>query len=984
MAQNREREIATNARDRVAQDGKVFSIYHQNIQYLRNKIDRLEVFLKQEDPDIVIFTEHGLKIKEINQVRIPGYSLRSEFCRIAHRSGGVCIFTSNAKHTQTYELDFVKRFSVEMDLEVTGLRLKIDDRFEVAVLGIYRSPNGDWQKFCELLHTLLEITTARFTNVIVVGDFNTDFARQDKMTEDIRDIINMNNLEIKVHEYTRVTRTSQTIIDNILTNIEGCNVRLGSSDLSDHNYQILDVKLQGQNPSRKKTFVKEIQQYELGNINCLKQELLQENWSSVYNSCNLNYKYKQFIDTLRFHISVCCPIKKVKVKSKLNKVDEWITEDILTQRNIVREAYEEFKLVRDVPSEVKYKCLKKNYAKEVRKAKCKKTAEILTTSTNFNSAVWEVINRNRRAAQKDTVTNVPRIIDEHGNYMDDSIDICNFFNKYYQQVAYNLQKSLNTNTYNTTTLNAEPIEKVFKFHPLSRDELSRIIKNLNNKKTVGLDGVSSKILKECENELLDPLLHLLNTSLEQGIFPDDLKQGKILPIFKSGDSERVENYRPISILNVISKIFERVVLNRLLMHLEEINFICDEQHGFQKGKSTKTAIVSLVERLIDIIDSGEKAAAIFLDLSKAFDCVNHRILLEILKTVGVNGIELKWFESYLIGRNQCVELTKVDGNEIVKIKSQKLEVQAGVPQGSILGPLLFLLYVNQLPKELKDHRALLFADDTSLIFNNYLLDSLEINAFTGVQSIVQFLKQRQLTINSKKCQFLQFKSKYNSVEDREINVFVEENELDQEEKVAFLGILLDRKLTWHPYIERICNKISSGVFVLRQLARLNDKKLLLTAYHGLILSHIRYAILVWGNSSQQNMDRVFKIQKKALRCIEKVNRLDSCRPLFKKLGLLTVPSLYVYEVVMHVKTSGVIQNSDVHEYNTRNRADYHIMGHNSRLFEQKPDYIGRKFYNKLPQILKSNDDLKIFKKQIKKYLVDRAFYSVQEFLSNLN
>jgi hypothetical protein len=197
------------------------------------------------------------------------------------------------------------------------------------------------------------------------------------MTEDITDIINMNNLEIKVHEYTRVTRTSQTIIDNILTNIEGCDVRLGSSDLSDHNYQILDIKLQGKNKCKMNKVVKEIQQCEQGNFKCLKQKLLHENWNCVYNSVRLNDKYKSFIDSLRLHISVCCPVKKVNVKSKLDKVDEWITEDILTQRDRVKEAYDEFKLARDVSSEDNYKDLKKKYAKEVRKAKCRKTSEIL-------------------------------------------------------------------------------------------------------------------------------------------------------------------------------------------------------------------------------------------------------------------------------------------------------------------------------------------------------------------------------------------------------------------------------------------------------------------------------------------------------------------------------------------------------------------------------------------------------------------------------
>lgn len=906
------------------------------------------------------------------------------YCRASHRSGGVCIFTNNTKNIKIYNLEFVQKFAVEMDLEVSGLRIKIDNDFDVAVLGIYRSPNGEWENFCELFNRLLEVTTTRFQNVIVVGDFNTDFATQNKMTEDIKDIINMNNLVIKVHEYTRVTRTSQTIIDNILTNIEDCHTRLGSSELSDHDYQILEVRLQGQIPIKISKLVKEIQQCEEGNINCLKLKLRQENWSSVYNSNSLNDKYNRFIDILRFHLSICCPVKKVPVKNKLEKLEEWITEDILTQRSTVKEAYDEFKLSRNVLSEDNYKNLKKNYVKEVKKAKCKNTAEILINSKNFNTAVWDVININRQVTHKDVFTSVPKIIDENDKHIDDSIDICNFFNKYYQLVSKNLQKSLNTGISNATTGNTETAQKVFKFHPVSQDELSNIIDSLNNKKTVGLDGVSSKILKECKEHLLDHLLHIINHSLKQGVFPDKLKEGKILPIYKTGDKERVENYRPISILNVISKIFERVVLNRLLLHLGESNSICDEQHGFQKGKSTITAIVSLVERLIDMIDSGDKAAAIFLDLSKAFDCVNHGTLLEILKTVGVNGVELKWFESYLIGRNQCVELTRVVGNSMVKIKSEKLEVQAGVPQGSILGPVLFLLYVNQLPKEIINGNALLFADDTSLIFSDSIIENLEINAHIGVQSVVQFLNQMKLTINSKKCQYLQFKSKYNSNEDRTLNVFVNDNQLDQEDNVKFLGVLLDRRLTWDPYIEKICNKASSGVFVLRQLTRLNDKKLLFTAYHGLILSHIRYAILVWGNSSKQNLDRVFKVQKRAIRYMEKASRLDSCRPLFKRLGLLTVPCLYIYEAIVYVKSSDINQNLDIHGYNTRNRADYHLVSHNSRLFEQKPSYIGRKFYNNLPQLLKSSENINIFKKQLKKYLVNKAFYSVQEFLSDQN
>lgn len=959
-----------------------FSVLHQNIQYLGNKVDRLEIFLKQEIPDVVVLSEHGLKDNELSQISIPGFSIRATYCRQIHKSGGICILTNITKNKEikTRRLQIADQFSHEMDMETVGIEVRLGDSTKIAIAGIYRSPNGDWSNFCNYFSGLLESLVDRFTNIIIVGDFNVDLAIQGKLSEHFRDIVNMNYLEIKVDEFTRITSHSQTIIDNILTNIDNCKARIGGSELSDHGFQVLEVMGDlGKKSRSSNNLTREIHQEYIGNINCLKQCLSNENWENVFVAPDINQKYEKFISVLKFHYKNSCPMKEVKVKSVVSEANEWITDHILELRSEVRDAYIDLKNSRTLISEQRYRDLKKGYEREVLTAKRMRTAEVLKNSGNLNLAIWDVINDNRGSTSNKGFTDIPKIIKENNEIIENGLDICNYFNKYYQQVAANLQHDIACPA--RPVMNKDGNINKLEFQPVTHEELVNIIDNLKSKRSVGLDGISSILIKDCKSYLIPPLLHLINYSLEEGTFPDKLKEGKIMPIFKSGDNKLAGNYRPISLLNAISKIFERVVLVRLLNHLADNGIIAKEQHGFQRGKSTKSAIVSIVEQIIDILESGDKALAIFIDLCKAFDCVNHRILLQTLESLGITGVELNWFESYLIGRTQCVELTKEVNGKLTKYLSSRLEVKAGVPQGSIIGPILFLLYINRLPRVLSDGSALLFADDTSIICKSHQLDALEVNSCINVQSVVQFLNELLLSVNGKKSQYLQFRNKHNVSRDREIDVVINNSPLEQANSVKFLGVLLDRSLTWVPYIDQLCNKISSGVFAIKHIARLRDQKLLLAAYHGLILSHIRYAILVWGNSSLGNLERVFKIQKKAIRYMKGVHRLETCRPLFKELGLLTVPCLYIYEVIMYAKQNTYTRNLDVHNYNTRHRSDYQMIRHNTTLFEQKPSYAGKKFINKLPQSLKECDNLILFKKQLKTYLVVGTYYSIQEFIN---
>jgi hypothetical protein len=271
--------------------------------------------------------------------------------------------------------------------------------------------------------------------------------------------------------------------------------------------------------------------------------------------------------------------------------------------------------------------------------------------------------------------------------------------------------------------------------------VEKMIDNLKNC-AVGWDLFPSSIFKENKNPLAKVLLHIINISLEQGIFPKELKMANVVPIFKSGDTDQIGNYRPVSLLSTVSKVFERIFYTRLLTFITEQHILYIMQFGFREGHSTQQAIIKLLESIIDNLDNGNYAAAIFLDFSKAFDTVNHQILLRKLNHYGIRGVGNSWVESYLSNRSQ---FCKFGGS-----KSNTSIISCGVPQGSILGPLLFLLYINDLGTIFQNLDTILFADDSNLISNGTSLSALELKINNDIPLLTNWLKTNRLSLNIKK------------------------------------------------------------------------------------------------------------------------------------------------------------------------------------------------------------------------------------------
>ncbi len=312
------------------------------------------------------------------------------------------------------------------------------------------------------------------------------------------------------------------------------------------------------------------------------------------------------------------------------------------------------------------------------------------------------------------------------------------------------------------------------------------------------------------------------------------------------------------------------------------------------------------------------------------------------------------------------------------------KVKSGVPQGSVLGPILFLIYINDIGQHIQEDQLLIFADDTTIINKNKSISVLEQESFVAVNLVGQYFSETGLKINSTITNFVHFQT-LQAKSRRQVSpsILFNEDILTEVDVVKYLGANIDSCFQWKSEVNEVANKISKGLFVLRGFTHLENLQLSKVIYFSLIECHIRYSIILWGSSSKINLEKIFIYQKRAIRSIARVPRLTPCREIFKKLNILTVPSIYIFESVYYAKSQNLI-NSHNHQHLTRNRHINSSVSHRLKLTETSPEYYGQKFYHTLPEELKSINNLQRFKNSLQKYLVDKCYYELPNLVSKPN
>ena len=410
-----------------------------------------------------------------------------------------------------------------------------------------------------------------------------------------------------------------------------------------------------------------------------------------------------------------------------------------------------------------------------------------------------------------------------------------------------------------------------------------MIDTLKPKPTRGIDNISNQLLKHIKHEISDPISRIINQSFLTGVFPNKLKIARVIPVHKKNDDQLFENYRPISILPSISKIFEKIMHGQIYDHFTENDFLYANQYGFRKEHNTEFAAMELVDRIASKMENRDIPINIYLDMSKAFDTLDHDILLSKLEYYGIQNKALDLMQSYLADRYQYVAIN----NEM----SNFLPIHTGVPQGSILGPLLFIIYINDFCKASDLFHSIIYADDVTLtttLTGARLIDvekSVDANINHELENIGNWLKLNKLSINCTKTKAMAFHTPQRKIECPAIRM--ENKNIQYVKQFNFLGIIFDSNLQWKHHAKHVSIRLSKTLGILNKLKNVLPLSTLIQIYDSLFLSHIQYGLFIWG----WHASYIGKLVKKAVRIITKSKYNAHTSMLFKKLGLLKFDDL---------------------------------------------------------------------------------------------
>ena len=471
----------------------------------------------------------------------------------------------------------------------------------------------------------------------------------------------------------------------------------------------------------------------------------------------------------------------------------------------------------------------------------------------------------------------------------DHKEIADQFNIFFSNIGSTLSDSIeiDDNSLDFTDYLNNPTEHRFNFNTITESETLSIINKLKSKNSSGKDEISNKLLKSIKDEIAKPLTIIINQSLRTGTFPDALKIAKVKPLYKKGDNFCLNNYRPISLLPTISKIFERVMFIQLYSYLNANNLLSEQQYGFRSQHSTELACIKLVDYITTEIDNIKKIkspTAIFLDLSKAFDMLNFNILLNKLQYYGIHGISLSLIRSYLTNRFQYVQFENSE--------SDLLEIKTGIPQGSILGPLFFSIMINDLVYSSNKFKFLMYADDTTIYFNleDFPIENREVLINNELEKVNKWLKLNKLAVNVDKTKSMLFHRRRPVTP---IQFSMNNKIIDVVQYFNYLGIMLDADMSCKTHVAMVRNKLSRINGILHRLKYIYPQNVLITLYKFLFVPHINYGSLLWGHAG----GALDKIQKKAIRTITYSNYIAHSEPLLKELNLLKVEDLFELKIL---------------------------------------------------------------------------------------
>lgn len=853
------------------------SIFHLNINSLSIHIDELRDFLNSCDIkfDIIGISETGLQSSYSSNVDIFSYKYEDTYTEIS--KGGTRIYISE-------KLSYLPRFELNMyesgGLESLFIEITNTGARNIIVGCVYKHPDFDEGKFNVMYSKLLDTISSENKEVIIMGDFNLNLLNAE-YAEHVEAFLNhnlSNGLKPFITRPTRVTPTSKTLIDNIFCNYSDEHYFAANliNDISDHLPQVV---LLGTKCDKRDSRPKVFQDFSRFNSENFLLDFLSINWNELFLHKDINQKTSILIDTVNKLINENVPTKIQKSNRANSSLNPWITAGIRKSIAHKNKLHKKFLKARTEAEKIQKHNLFKNYRNWLVKIQRASKANYYKTFFDDNkrnlNKLWSGIRNIINGGKKSN--NFPKVLSEGDSMISSEVEIVNSFNNFFGSIATKTKAKIAPASTIYSNYLQNRIEDTIFLEPTDEAEILKTISKLDTKKAVGPHSIPTKILKLIGPSISKILSEIFNECLSNGIFPDCLKKATVIPLHK-GDSKLIaSNYRPVSLLSNIGKLLELLIHSRIQKFLDSKNAIFQNQFGFRKGHSTNHAIISLCEMIRNSLDNDGFSVGIFVDLKKAFDTVEHSILLNKLEHYGIRGIANKLLKSYLSKRSQCVR----NGN----LCSEFVDILHGVPQGSVLGPLLFLVYINDLHSAIKYSTAIHFADDTSLICNGQSLKSLNKSINEDMKLLVHWLRANKIALNAAKTEIIIFRKK-NKIITKKLNFRLSGQKITPSIKVKYLGVILDQHLDWNNHLSNLISKLSRSIGMLSKLRHYVDSQTLRALYFSLFDSYLNYSIQSWGQVSQDVLHRITVLQNKALRMINFADFRASAKPLYLSSRIL--------------------------------------------------------------------------------------------------
>lgn len=847
-----------------------------NIRSLPKNSEKLELLVHQlpNRPDVILVSETWLDENLAQSYNLPGYRLETSSPDQTRGKGSAIYINSSILYDRRNNLE-----TNRLEFQSVFIELKIPNKKNLVIGSSYRSPSFSVTDYLEYLELTLYQINLEQKPCILGGDYNVDILKHASSETSAVFLNTFGALGFFpcISLPTRVGLQSSSLIDNFFSNdpsiVKNSNVVI--SDISDH--MPITLTINRVTKKEKNSSAQDQLSFDFRKIGILKTALTTK-LAQIMHTQDAETATSLLVTTINSEIH---KLSTKKSNRRTTPVQPWISFALVKSINKKNELYKQS--LRNPTNENKHQyIIYRNRLNSVIRTSKKLYFERKLNEHKSNPVkLWQTLFF--LVHKKQERANLPSLYNYENREITSPGDIADKFNSYFGSIASNLDKKITQTNIDPMTYmenNPETADS-FSLSPTSIPTILGLIQDLPSSSATS-DNLTPKILKQISGSLAPSLLHVYNLCLASGTFPAVFKKSVVVPIYKSGDPSLFNNYRPISLLNILSKILEKIVFAQLTEHLTANNILNNIQFGFRKFHSSFMPVSLLHDQVTSSLSNKETSAAIYLDFSKAFDTVNHHILLKKLAYYGIRNSSLAFFQSYLENRTQILKYNST-------FSSAPITISHGVPQGSVLGPALFLLYINDIVTSTQGCNFLQFADDTVVIFSAKNVSDLQDKINISLPKITQWLSTNRLSINAKKSAYQLFS---NSSNQPNINVSLNCEPISRQAKVKYLGILIDEKFKWEPQIRTVENTISRNIgLIFRTRNNLKPGHVILL-YNALILPHLTFGLQAWGSTFPSRLHRLNILQKKAVRLIDNADRLAPSSPIFKKHGLIKLPDLF--------------------------------------------------------------------------------------------